>query len=164
MPDKVIFRLMWSVIEHTCNNRTDLRVLLNRSSLNIVMQSWGCWPMCKYCPIFISWLKQKGKKVQDPVLITSNWINILINTPANPLIPGQWVCWESTFTSWWSSKVWSPFWYCFLCQTLPEIPPTANCIVLFWIRRCFWFWEPFSKSSSNGKMIGFLIERCKSSG
>ena len=69
IPDKVIFRLRRSIIEHTCNKRTDLRVLSNRSSFNIVMQSWN---MCTCCPIFISWLKQEGKKIQDPVHITSN--------------------------------------------------------------------------------------------
>ena len=105
IPDKVIFRLRWSIIEHPCNQRTDLWVLSNRSSLNIVMQSWNCWPMFTYCPIFIPWLKHKGKKVQDPVYITSNWINVLFNTPANPLIPGRWVSWESTFSSWWDNRV-----------------------------------------------------------
>ena len=73
-------------------------------------QSWNCWPMRIYCPIFISWLKQKDKKVQDPVYITSNWINVLFNTPANPLIPGRWVSWESTFSSWWVPPLGLPSW------------------------------------------------------
>ena len=120
--------------------------------------------MCTYCPIFISWLKQNGKKVQDPVHITSNWINILFKIPPNPLIPGRWVSWESKLSSWWDDKVWRPFWYFFLCQTLCETTHTANCIVRFWIRGCCWFWEPFRKPSFNDKMIGFLTERRKSSG
>ena len=122
------------LFEHIFNKRTNLRVLSNRSSLNIVMQSWNCWHICTYCRIFISWLKQKGKKVQDPVHITSNWINVLFNTPASPIIPGRWVSWKNTFSSWWDSKVWSPFWYYFLCKTLPETTHTANCIVRFWMR------------------------------
>ena len=134
IPDKVILRLRWSIIGRPCNQIIDLWVLSNKSSLNIVMQSWNCWPMFTYCPIFIPWLKHKGKKVQDLVYITSNWINVLFNTRANPLIPGRWVSWESTFSSWWDNKVWSPFWYSFLCQTLPETNHTANCIAWFWTR------------------------------
>ena len=97
--------LRWSIIEHPSNQRTDPRVLSNRSSLHIVMQSWNCWPMSTCCPIFISWLKRNGKKVEDPVYITSNWINVFFYTPANPLIPGWWVSWESTFSYWWDNKV-----------------------------------------------------------
>ena len=114
IPDKYMFRLRWSIIEKTCNKRTGLQILSNILSLNIVGLSWNCWPMCTYCPMFISLLKQKGKKVHDPVHITSNWISVLFNTAANPLIPGRWVSWQSTFSSWWDIKVWSPFWYGFL--------------------------------------------------
>ena len=148
---------MWSIIGRPCNQRIDLWVLSNRSSLNIVMQSWNCWPMFTYCPRFIPWLKHKGKKVQDPVYIIWNWINVLFNTPANPLIPGRWV-------SWWDNKVWSPFWYSLLCQTLRETNHTDNYIVRFWTRGWYWFWGPFSKYSFNGKMIRFLSERRKRSG
>ena len=120
--------------------------------------------MCTYCPIFISWLKQIDKKVQDPVHITLNWINVLFNTPANPLVPGRWVSWESVFSSWWDNKVWSPFWFSFPCWMLPETTHTAKCIVWFWIRGSCWFWGPLSKSSFNDKIIGFLTERRMSSG
>ena len=118
--------------------------------------------LCVHIVIF--WLKQKGKKVQDPVHITSNWNNVLYNTLANPLIPGRWVSWESSFSSWWDNKIWSPFWYSFLCQTLPETTHAANWIVRCWIRACCLFWRPFSKSPLSGKMIGFFTERRKSSG
>ena len=75
-----------------------------------------------------------------------------------------WISWESILTSWWDNKVWNPFWYSFLCQTLPERTHTTNYIVRFWIREGYWLWGPFGKSPFSGKMIGFLTERRKRSG
>ena len=133
IPDKVTFSLRCSFFEHTCNKRNGLCVLSNRSSLNVVIQSWNCWPMCTYCPIIISWLKQEGKQVQDSVHITSNRINLLSNTPAYRLISGRCVCRAERF------------WYSVFSQTFPETTHTANCIASFWIRGCCWFWRLFSK-------------------
>ena len=160
IPDKVMFRRRWSIIEHICNKRTDLPVLFPQycyAKLNLLTYVY----ILSYIR---TWLKRKDKKVQDPVHITSNWISVLFNTPANPFVPGRWVSWEGTFSSWWDNKVWSPFWYAFFCQTLCKTNHTANCIVQFWIRECCWSWGPFSKCSFSGKIIGFLTERRNSPG
>ena len=162
--DKVEFMLRWYIVEHTCNRKTDLWLLSNRFSLNVVMQSWNCWPMCKYCPMFICCFKQKGKKVQDSVHITQTRSKFCSTHQVIPLIPSQSISWLSSFSSWWDNKVLYPFWNPFLHQTFLETSHTANCIVRFLIKRCCWLWWPYSKSSFFEKMFELLIERRKSSG
>ena len=117
-----------------------------------------------YILLHIYIVTQKRQESPSPFNITSNRNNVLFNTTANPLIPSWWVSWASITSSWWDNKVWNIFWYPFLRQTFPETTHTANCIARFWIRGCFWFWRPFNKFSSRGKMIGFLTEIRRSFG
>ena len=119
--------------------------------------------MSTYYLIFISRLK-KWQKDQDPVHITSNQINVLFKKPATPLVLVRWVCWASTFCSWWDKKVWSTIVMFFPLLNIPKTTQTANCIVWFGIKGCCWFWGPFSKFSLSSKMIEFLTEKRKSSG
>ena len=69
-----------------------------------------------------------------------------------------WISWESILPSWWDNKVWNPFWYSFLCQTLPERTHTTNYIVRFWIGEGCWFWGPFGKSPFSGKWLDFSLK------